>query len=55
MRVILETERLILREYTEEDAPGFFQLNSDPDVMRYVPDEPLTNIDQAQDQLSNQP
>jgi hypothetical protein len=28
MKVILETERLLLREYVEEDAEAFFKLNT---------------------------
>lgn len=51
----IETERLILREYTEADAPAFFRLNSDPDVMRYVPDERMTDVDQAREILINHP
>lgn len=36
MQVFLETERLVLRRFTEEDADGLFELDSDPEVMRYV-------------------
>ena len=38
MNVILETDRLLLREYVKEDAEAFFRLNSDPEVLRFVPD-----------------
>ena len=55
MSTILETERLILRHYTEEDAPAFFRLNSDPDVMRYVPDEPMKSVEDARDILVSHP
>jgi [ribosomal protein S5]-alanine N-acetyltransferase len=55
MSIILETERLILREYTEEDAPAFFLLNTDPEVMRYVPDEPMKSVDQARQILITLP
>ena len=34
--VILETPRLSLREFTEDDAENLFELNSDPEVMRYL-------------------
>jgi [ribosomal protein S5]-alanine N-acetyltransferase len=51
MSVILETDRLILRHYTEDDAPAFFQLNSDPEVMRYVPDQPIIDVDEARKTL----
>jgi [ribosomal protein S5]-alanine N-acetyltransferase len=36
MRVFLETERLILREFTEDDADRLLDLDSDPEVMRYL-------------------
>jgi [ribosomal protein S5]-alanine N-acetyltransferase len=34
--IVFETERLLVRHYTEEDADNFFLLNSDPEVMRYI-------------------
>jgi RimJ/RimL family protein N-acetyltransferase len=34
--VLLETERLVLRRFTEDDAGNLFRLDSDPDVMRYL-------------------
>lgn len=55
MKVILETDRLLLREYVEEDAPAFFKLNSDPEVLRFVPDKPLLNIEQARQILVDHP
>jgi RimJ/RimL family protein N-acetyltransferase len=36
MPVILETPRLTLREFTEDDVDNLFDLNSDPEVMRYL-------------------
>src|SRR6516164_3789788 len=36
MKVFLETERLLLREFTEDDADNLFALDSDPDVMRHI-------------------
>jgi RimJ/RimL family protein N-acetyltransferase len=36
MTVILETPRLILRQFTEDDVENLFELNSDPEVMRYI-------------------
>ncbi len=33
----LHTERLILREWRDEDLKPFAALNSDPEVMRYMP------------------
>ena len=36
MHVFLETERLILRRFTEDDADALFELHDDPQVMRYL-------------------
>jgi RimJ/RimL family protein N-acetyltransferase len=55
MKVILETDRLLLREYVEDDAESFFKLNTDPEVMRFVPDKPLLNIEQARQTLIDHP
>jgi ribosomal-protein-alanine N-acetyltransferase len=55
MKVVLETERLLLREYVEDDAQAFFELNSDPDVLRFVPDKPLLNVEQARQILIDHP
>ena len=38
MKIFLETERLILRQLTEDDADNLFELNSDPEVVRFTPD-----------------
>ncbi|MGH8102261.1 MAG: GNAT family N-acetyltransferase [Chthoniobacterales bacterium] len=55
MKVVLETNRLLLREFVEEDAEAFFRLNSDPEVMRYVPDKTLVHLEQARQTLINHP
>ncbi|SIN61931.1 Protein N-acetyltransferase, RimJ/RimL family [Parasphingorhabdus marina DSM 22363] len=33
----LETDRLVLREWRDEDRPAFAAMNTDPEVMRYFP------------------
>ncbi len=55
MKAILETDRLLLREYVEEDAEAFFKLNSDPEVLRFVPDKRLLNVEQARQLLIDHP
>ncbi|CAN5574830.1 GNAT family N-acetyltransferase [soil metagenome] len=40
MHVFLETERLILRRFTEADVDNLVELDSDPDVMRYITGKP---------------
>ncbi|MCZ7573383.1 MAG: GNAT family N-acetyltransferase [Ardenticatenaceae bacterium] len=36
MQVLLETERLVLRRFTAADAEKLFDLDSDPEVMRFL-------------------
>ena len=36
MDTYLETERLLLRRFTADDAPLLIELDSDPEVMRYI-------------------
>lgn len=36
MRIILNTPRLTIRQFTEDDAGNLFDLNNDPEVMRYL-------------------
>src|SRR5262245_61915488 len=40
MRILVETERLWLREMTEADADDLFLLHGNPNVMRYLVGEP---------------
>ena len=37
MQVFLETQRLVLRRFSVADADNLVSLDSDPDVMRFVP------------------
>ncbi|HVT85005.1 MAG TPA: GNAT family N-acetyltransferase, partial [Chitinophagaceae bacterium] len=46
MNVIIKTERLLLRNFTIEDAQLIYELNLDPDVIRYTYD-PIKDIEQA--------
>jgi [ribosomal protein S5]-alanine N-acetyltransferase len=55
MKTILETDRLLLQEYVEDDAEAFFRLNSDPEVLRFVPDASFTNVEQARKVLLAHP
>ena len=55
IKTILETERPLLREYVEDDAEAFLRLNSDPEVLRYVPDQALVDVDQARQILVDHP
>lgn len=44
---MLETPRLLLREVVADDAEGFFILDSDPEVARYVGGRPVQDLEQC--------
>jgi ribosomal-protein-alanine N-acetyltransferase len=46
MNLIIETKRLLLRTFTPEDAPLIYELNRDPEVIRYTGD-PVRDIEHA--------
>ncbi len=50
MNIIIETNRLVLRAFTPEDAPLIYELNLDPDVIRYTGD-PIKDLAQAKQVL----
>lgn len=52
-KIILETERLILREIISEDAEAFFLMDSNPEVVKYVGVKPLTDISQSIEIVEN--
>lgn len=45
MDVFLETERVVLRRFTEVDADNLVTLDGDPEVMRYLTGGPPTPRD----------
>ena len=47
MKIFVETERLILRELLPEDENGMWELDSDPEVHKYVGNKPVTNMEQV--------
>jgi RimJ/RimL family protein N-acetyltransferase len=51
MHIILETPRLILRQFAEDDVDNLFDLNSDPEVMRYLTGGRPTPRDEIRDQI----
>lgn len=46
MNIVIETERLILRTFTEDDGLLIYELNKDPDVTQYTGD-PVQDIEHA--------
>ncbi|HEY1045463.1 MAG TPA: GNAT family N-acetyltransferase [Bacteroidia bacterium] len=51
MTIIAETERLLLREMTEHDAENAYNLNIDPEVLKFTGDEPFDSVDAAKEFL----
>ncbi|SRR5258705_12171092 len=47
MNVVIETDRLLLRTFNEDDAPLLYELNLDPEITRYTHD-PMTDLAHAQ-------
>lgn len=47
MDTLIETERLVLRRFRELDARSLFELNDDPEVLRYTGDVPFDSVSEA--------
>ena len=44
---VIHTERLVLREITDEDLPEVFFQRSDPQMMKYVDRAPARSLEDA--------
>lgn len=53
MHIIVETERLYLRRFTEADAPLVRQLSNAPGVLQYIPEPQLASDEEARQVLVN--
>jgi ribosomal-protein-alanine N-acetyltransferase len=53
MKSFIETERLILREMISSDEEGMFELDSNPEVHRFVGKSPVTLIDESRLMIEN--
>ncbi|MBI3555386.1 MAG: GNAT family N-acetyltransferase [Deltaproteobacteria bacterium] len=51
MKVFLETERLLLRQFTSADAELLIELDSDPEVMRFLTDGKPTEAQLIRDDV----
>jgi RimJ/RimL family protein N-acetyltransferase len=51
MHIFLETERLILRQFTSDDVENLVALNTDPAVLRFVGGVPLSRAEIEDDYL----
>src|SRR5437660_11341139 len=52
---VIETERLILRQFTLDDAQAFFLCISDPDIWRYSRRPAQTSLEETIHSLKNLP
>lgn len=50
---MIETDRLLLREFDTSDAGKMYQLNLDPEVVRYTGDKPFSSVREARTFLEN--
>lgn len=53
MKLILETPRFYLREFDPSDAQSFFDLNNDPEVVKYAGDGAYPSLADAKKFLEN--
>lgn len=47
----IETKRLLLRDILPDDDKGLFELDSNPEVHRYLGNQPIQKIEQAQEAI----
>ena len=52
MKTSFETERLLLREVRPGDDRGFFELDSDPEVHRYLGQKPVRSIEECREAIA---
>jgi len=53
MTIVFETARLVLKRFSPADARGFYELNLDPDVIRYTGDIPFASGGEAESFIRN--
>ena len=53
MHQILSTERLILRKFIPQDAQDFYNLNNDPEALKFTVDLPFSSVMEAEAFLKN--
>ena len=52
MKIFIETQRLVLREILPTDIAGMLELDSDPEVHRYLGDSPVTDKERIIDVIN---
>jgi len=53
MKIITTSSRLFLREFFIDDAVNFFNLNNDPEVIKYTGDPPFNSVSEAEIFIQN--
>jgi len=53
MKILIETERLLLRQMIPEDVNGMYELDSNPAVQTYLGNKPITTEKQAQNIINH--
>jgi ribosomal-protein-alanine N-acetyltransferase len=53
MQPVLKTNRLLLREFSIEDAGHLYELNLDPEVIKYTGNKPFVSPEAARDFIIN--
>ncbi len=51
MNLIIETERLLMREFLPTDADAFLEMEKNPEVHKYLENKPITNIEEIQNAI----
>ena len=52
MRIFVETDRLILRELLPQDELGMFELDSDPEVHRFLGNQPVKDMERIREVIT---
>lgn len=52
MKIKLQTERLLIRELEEKDDLDLFEMDSDPDVHRFIENKPVQHIEEIRTVIS---
>ena len=49
MKILIETDRLYLRELLDTDDMGIFNLDADPEVHKFLGNNPIKTVQQAKE------
>lgn len=53
MKVFVTTERFILREFLESDAQAFYEMDSDPEVHKYLGGNTVSSLEETEKAMNN--